>query len=142
MKKELVKETIRYLIVGAFTTVLSIALLWLFYDMIGIEKNLSNIISNIITIIVAYVLNRVIVFKSKNDAILSESLKFLGSRIVVAIIDVILFYLLSIIITQDFKVFSITISSVIIVKIIVNIVVIVLNYLFSKLFVFKTNQQN
>ena len=125
MKKEFLKETIRYLIVGAITTLLSILFLWLLNDLVGLEKNISNIISNAITIIIAYVLNRIFVFKSDNN-ILMESSKFIISRVLVAIIDEILFFLLSMII-----------SNVIVVKVIVNIVVIILNYIFSKLVVFK-----
>ena len=137
MNKEFVKETIRYLIVGIITTIIAISLLWLFYNTCGIEENLSNVLSNIITIIVAYILNRIFVFKSKNSEIMKESLKFIGARIVVAIIDVILFYILTMLITSDFSVFSIEINHVLLIKIIVNIVVIVLNYIFSKFFVFK-----
>ena len=90
MNKEFIKETFRYLIVGVITTVIAISLLWLFYNTLGLEENVSNVISNIITIIIAYVLNRVFVFKSKDTDILKESLKFISSRVIVAIIDVIL----------------------------------------------------
>ena len=137
MNKEFIKETIRYLIVGVITTVIAISLLWLFYNTLGLEENVSNVISNIITIIIAYVLNRVFVFKSKDTDILKESLKFISSRVIVAIIDVVLFFILSVLITNDFTVLSIEINHVLLIKIIVNIVVIILNYIFSKLFVFK-----
>ncbi|MBR6252419.1 MAG: GtrA family protein [Clostridia bacterium] len=137
MNKEFIKETFRYLIVGVITTVIAISLLWLFYNTLGLEENVSNVISNIITIIIAYVLNRVFVFKSKDTDILKESLKFISSRVIVAIIDVILFFILSVLITSDFTVLSIEINHVLLIKIIVNIVVIILNYIFSKLFVFK-----
>ncbi len=137
MNKEFIKETIRYLIVGLITTLISLLLLWIFYDSLGFEENISNIISNIITIAIAYALNRIIVFKSDDKDILRESLRFLSSRAVVAIIDIILFFILSKIITDDFHCFSYVIDHILIIKIIVNVVVIVLNYVFSKLFVFK-----
>ena len=126
--KELIKEVIRYIIVGIISTIIALATLWLFYDYCEIEKNLSNILSNIITMLVAYVLNRVFVFKSENKHVLEESSKFFISRIIVAIIDELLFFLLTFVIKE-----------VLVIKIIVNIIVIVLNYIFSKLFIFKKN---
>ena len=45
MKKELVKESIRYLIVGVITTIIAFSLLWIFYGIIGLEKNISNIVN-------------------------------------------------------------------------------------------------
>ena len=137
MNKKFVFETIRYLIVGIITTIIAILLLWLFYDTCGLEENIANILSNVITIIIAYALNRIVVFRSKSDEILKESLKFFGSRAIVAVIDIILFFLLSKVIVNNFLIFSYTIDAVLVVKVIVNIVVIILNYVFSKLFVFK-----
>ncbi len=140
MNKEFIKETIRYLIVGIITTIVSILLLLIFYNVCGIEENISNIFSNVITIIVAYILNRMVVFKSKDDNVLVESLRFAGSRAIVVIIDIILFFILTKIIISDFSLFSYTIDHILIIKIIVNVVVIVLNYIFSKVFVFKNTK--
>ena len=137
MNREFIKETIRYLIVGLLTTIISILLLWIFYGTCGIEENISNILSNIITIAIAYALNRVFVFRSEDKDVLKESLRFLGSRVTVAIIDVTLFFILTKVFINDFYCFSYTIDHVLIIKIIVNVIVIVLNYIFSKLFVFK-----
>ena len=75
----------------------------------------------------AYVTNRIWVFESKSPDILKEMSLFFGGRIFSGVVDMLLMYTFI-----DLLVFDGSIS-----KIVVQVIVIVLNYIFSKLIVFK-----
>ena len=95
---------------------------------------ISNLISWIIAVLFAYVTNRTFVFKSEateKDAVIKELFSFIGSRVTTFLIDEgMMFIFVDIVKMND-----------IIAKVIVSFVVIVLNYVFSKLFVFKNKKE-
>ena len=95
---------------------------------------ISNLISWIIAVLFAYVTNRTFVFKSEateKDAVIKEFFSFIGSRVTTFLIDEgMMFIFVDIVKMND-----------IIAKVIVSFVVIVLNYVFSKLFVFKNKKE-
>lgn len=74
----------------------------------------------------AYFANRKVVFKSKNKNIKNEVSKFVSARVVTLLIDMAFMWL-----TVSFLGFNDKIM-----KIISNIIIVILNYVFSKLFVF------
>lgn len=137
MKKvlELLKkyeEIIRYLIIGVLTTVVSLVTYYLcvltFLDPNnGFELQIANIISWIVSVAFAYVTNRVFVFKSKSKEIGKEIITFTGSRVVTLLMDMGIMFLFVTVLHFNDKLF----------KLISQAVVIVANYVFSKLFVFK-----
>ncbi len=154
------REVIMYLIFGALTTVVSIIsyvvfraffpnaesvppwLSWIFTFTLrfGIESNtiLPNILSWIIASTFAFVTNRVIVFKSENRTfgkILLEALRFYASRISTLIVDILMMFLL--VDLTGFHAGWYELSA----KILTNIVVIILNYVFSKIFVFGKSRK-
>ena len=139
LKKMINKETILYLIFGITVTVLNIILFYLFVNVWKISIGLGNILDTIICILFQYFTNRVWVFESENKgkAAIKEFIQFILARGVTAIIDQIFvvvgvdFFVAKYISYSQQGMFSLGI------KIISNIVVIVLNYIFSKLFVFK-----
>lgn len=141
IKKLANKETVLYLIFGVLATVLNIVLFYLFINVWKISTGLGNIIDTIVCILFQYFTNRIWVFESKNTGkeAIKEFIQFILARGVTAIIDQIFvvvgidFFVAKYIIFSQQKIFSIVI------KILSNIIVIVLNYVFSKMFVFKKN---
>lgn len=120
------KEIINYLIVGGCTTVVSIATYYIFRLFID-NYLICTVISWIFAVLFAYVTNKIFVFHSKDKNILIEFVSFIFSRLLSLAAEVIcMFTLVDIIKMSDM-----------VAKIIVQFIIIVLNYIFSKLFVFK-----
>ena len=123
-------EVINYLIFGVLTTVVNIVTFYLL-TAISIDWRISNIIAWIASVLFAYITNKKFVFESKEKKILKEFLSFLSFRVLSLGIDMICMYLFI-----DLCHISSFIS-----KIIVNVIVIVLNYVFSKLFIFSGKEE-
>lgn len=124
------KEIINYLIFGALTTVVNIVTYAIFARLFHVDEVVSNIIAQIISILFAYVTNKIYVFESKSTKlkdILREMISFFGCRIFTAVLDTLLFsFMIKILFMND-----------LIAKCITQVVVIVLNYVFSKLIIFR-----
>lgn len=123
------QELVNYLIIGVLTTIVSIISYYIFRVFID-NYIVCTIISWIISVIFAYITNRIIVFKSKDNNIIKEFISFIVSRLLSLGIEII---------SMAFLVDLLSINDRIS-KIIVQIIVIVLNYIFSKLFVFKRKE--
>ena len=122
-------EILKYLIVGGLTTVVSIVSYYIVR--LFIENYLiCTVISWIFAVAFAYITNRVFVFNSKRENVFKECTEFVFSRILSLVAEVAVMYLL-----VDFLNISDKIS-----KIIVQVIIVILNYVFSKLFVFKENK--
>jgi len=119
------EEIIKYLVAGVCTTIVSL----LSYNLlrnINIDYQISNVISWILAVTFAYFINKYYVFKSSKKNIL-EFVNFFKYRLLSLLIEIGTMYLFV-------SVFSINDR---ISKLIVQVIVQVLNYIFSKLFVFK-----
>ena len=134
MKKMIIKykEIILYLIFGVLTTLVSLVSYYLLTATIldpdnALYLQIANILSWICAVVFAYFTNRKYVFESKNKNKTKEALKFVSSRIITLLLDMLIMGVFVSIIGFDDK----------IMKIISQIVIIVLNYVFSKIFVFK-----
>lgn len=126
------KEIINYLIVGALTTVVNLAtyyicVLTFLSPENPIELQTANIIAWIVGVIFAYFTNRKFVFESKETNKLKEGVKFIGARLTTLALDMGVMWLGVTILGFSDK----------IIKLISQILVIVGNYIISKLFVFK-----
>lgn len=126
------REIIIYLIVGVLTTIVSLFSYYVCVNTIldpnnGIELQIANIISWSLAVLFAYFTNRTFVFKSKTNNKLKEAFSFVLSRVLTLLIDMAIMFLLVTCLKQNDK----------IAKLVVQVVVTILNYLFSKLFVFK-----
>ena len=123
------KEIINYLIAGFLTLIVSISSYALLSKILHIYYIISNIVSWILAVIFAYYVNRKFVFKStsiKREKVY-EIINFFKYRVLSLIIETILMYLLvDIILIND-----------LVSKVIVQIIVIILNYIFSKFLIFK-----
>ena len=143
IKKLANKETVLYLIFGVLATVLNIVLFYLFINIWKMSTGLGNILDTIICVLFQYFTNRIWVFESKNNGkeAIKEFIQFILARGLTAIIDQIFvvvgvdFFVAKYVSYSQQKIFSVGI------KILSNVVVIVLNYIFSKLFVFNSKKQ-
>lgn len=121
------KEMILYVIFGVLTTLVNLVSYLVFAKIGGINNLLSNVMAWFFSILFAYVTNRIFVFESKNEKILHEFALFVTSRGLSGMLDSLLFYVFVVWWMLD-DVVS---------KIVINIIVIILNYVFSKKIVFK-----
>lgn len=126
------REIIMYLIFGVLTTVVSLAVYYLLVYTIlnpdnALQLQIANIISWIAGVAFAYVTNRSMVFQSKNTNKLKEATSFVAARVVTLLMDMVIMFIGVTLLHGNDK----------ILKLISQVVVIVSNYVFSKLFVFK-----
>ena len=143
IKKLANKETFLYLVFGVLATVLNIVLFYLFVNIWKLPTGAGNILDTIICILFQYFTNRIWVFESKNNGkeAIKEFIQFILARGLTAIIDQIFvvvgvdFFVAKYVSYSQQRIFSVGI------KILSNVVVIVLNYIFSKLFVFNSKKQ-
>ncbi len=127
------REILVYLVVGVMTTVFSWGVCWIcehfFLDpQISWQNSLINTIGWVAGVCFAYPLNRKWVFQSKNPKMLAEFLGFAGSRVSTWILEVLIMNLCVNVIHLSYWVSKIFIAAV---------VVTILNYVFSKVFVFR-----
>lgn len=130
------QEIVNYLIIGVLTTIVNIVTKYLLLFTIlnpkdPFELQLAVIISWIVSILFAYITNRKIVFKSKSKQILKELISFVLARIITLILEMIIMWFFITLLQMN------TNLLVAIWTIIAQAIVIILNYVFSKLFVFK-----
>lgn len=129
------KEIINYLFFGVLTTIVSLATYYLLVFTIlnpenAIELQIANIISWIAAVTFAYITNRKYVFNSKDKNILKEMTKFYSSRITTLILDMSFMYIFVTKLNFSDK----------IIKLIVQVLITILNYILSKLLVFKKRE--
>lgn len=141
-------EIFSYLFFGVCTTVINIVVFQLFYSLLGVPTLISNAIAWVFSVAFAYVTNRVFVFHShvsSTKGILREVMAFVGARIFSLFFDELIMWLMVDVMgitpiermaahllhcpPQDAK--------SLIAKICANVVVVILNFIFSKLFIFK-----
>lgn len=127
IKMKLKKELFNYVLFGALTTIINIVIYLFLTDIAHVHYIISNIISWALSVIFAYVTNRIWVFESKNNNILKELFLFYGGRLFSVILETMLMILFIDILSFG-NLFS---------KIVVTIIIIIINYLISKVIVFK-----
>ena len=130
------REIIAYLIVGVLTTVVS----WIVYALLRLVLDMNDPLQVQIAVIArwvagvlfAYFTNRKYVFQSRDPKMLFEFLKFVGSRVTTLLSDMFIMWLMvSVLGINDWIA---TLSS--------TVIVVVLNYIFSKLLVFRKNSSD
>lgn len=126
------KEIINYLIFGVLTTLVNLITYYLLVSTIldptnAIQLQISNVIAWTVSVVFAYVTNRKYVFESKNMNQLKEATSFVAARLLTLFMDMLIMFVGVTILHGSDK----------IMKLISQVVVIVANYIFSKIFVFK-----
>ena len=139
IKELLIKyeEVIRYLIIGVLTTIVSLATYYILTftvldPKVSIQLQITNVISWIVSVTFAYFTNRKYVFKLKEKKNIKEASKFYLSRLSTLLLDMLLMQIFVIRLKFNDK----------IIKLIVQFVVIVLNYVLSKFLVFNSKVKN
>ena len=124
------KELINYGIFGVLTTVINYVSYILFTRTLGIDIFVSNLLAWILSVIFAFITNKLIVFESKQftfKILLKEGATFTAARIFSLLLDMLILYVMS----------DLMGINDLIVKIISNIIVIIVNYVLSKFIIFK-----
>lgn len=126
------KEVIMYLIFGVLTTVVSLVSYYLLTITVlnpesALQLQIANILSWILSVAFAYITNRKYVFESKSDNYFKEITSFVGGRIVTLLMDMLIMFVFVTLFKFNDKIF----------KLVSQAVVIVANYIISKIFVFK-----
>ena len=128
------QEGMRYLVFGALATVVNIVSYDICYYAFHISNGISNAIAWVAGAVFAYFTNKMCVFNSKTNGIkdlIREAVSFFGFRLVTFAFDqAIMLY------TVDKLLWNAGLM-----KIIANIIVIILNFVFSKLIIFKNNKK-
>ncbi len=123
------KEVILYLIFGVLTTIIDLIVFYIANNILNIHYVISTCLAWIFAVLFAYVTNKIFVFSSqkKSKSIFKEMLYFFSLRLISLLMSIIFMFVM---------IDIINISSVIS-KILVNILVVISNYFFSKLYIFK-----
>ena len=124
------KGIIKYIFFGALTTALNVIAYHLLYNVINLPNTLSVIIAWILSVAFAFVTNKLFVFESKSwqaKIAAKEAFDFFICRIATGVLEVALMFLLVDILKLNGTVM----------KLITNVIVIILNYIASKLVIFK-----
>lgn len=128
------KEILLYLLFGGLTTIVSIGSYAWFNVKLGVNELIANIISWIFAVLFAYVTNKIWVFQSRSlkmRELTAEICKFFGGRVFTLLVEeVILFVFITLLHGNS-----------ILVKAVAQVVVIVLNYVISKVFVFREKKE-
>jgi putative flippase GtrA len=125
------KEVIMYLIFGVLTTLINLLTYYVVTSTNldaskAFELQIANVIAWFVAVIFAFVTNKRFVFESSNDA-KREFPKFIGTRIVTLLMDMLIMFVGVTVLSFNHK----------IMKLLSEVLVIVSNYIFSKIFVFK-----
>lgn len=123
------KEALLYLFFGGCTTLVNI-ISFMIFRKFHIEKYISNGLAWFLSVLFAFITNKLFVFESKGkntSESLREGISFFGFRVFSLLFDMGIIYVLIDLLSVN-ELFS---------KIVSNIFVIIINYVFSKLFVFK-----
>ena len=134
------EEIANYLIVGGLTTVISLAVKYaLLYTILDasneVQLQISVIISWIVSVTAAYYMNRKWVFKSAENNILLEAAKFYAARIETLLVEMFLMWFFVNFLHLDSD------AWVAVITLVVQVIIIVGNYVLSKLFVFTKKSQ-
>lgn len=132
------EEIINYLVVGGLTTIVAIGSKLLLLATIldqtnGLELQIAEVISWFLAVTFAYVTNRIFVFKSKTSGskCAREIFNFFKGRIATQLIQMFIMWFFVTLLKLDSNVW------VLVFTLVCQVIQIVLNYVISKLLVFK-----
>lgn len=124
------KEAISYLFWGFVSFIISIASFYFLANICCLQALIANVISWIICVLFAYATNRTLVFKSQNNDMRSigrEFIQFISARVGTLILEELILFIGITCLHGDNM----------IVKLIGQVFVIILNYVLSKIWIFK-----
>lgn len=142
------KELLLYLIFGVLTTLVNFIAFGIFTKILGEEFYLiNNAIAWVVGVVFAFVTNKLFVFESKSWSSKTagkEFIEFVGARLfsfgveeggMWLFVDVLSFG------EKSLNLFGFTITGQIIAKLALAVIVVILNYFFSKFIIFKKKKE-
>ena len=123
-------EVITYLIFGDLTTVVNYLVYLPVYNLLGLSAALSNAIAWVVAVAFAYVTNKPFVFKShdwSSKTVIPELTKFVGCRVASGAAETLVLLVAVDILHWNGNLW----------KLLTSVLVVILNYIGSKLVVFK-----
>ena len=133
-RSERSREIVAYLFFGVLTTAINWIICLLPHYVLSLSVTITNSLAWFVSVFFAYATNKPFVFKSKDTSfkvIIVEAIKFFGSRLLTGVLETIIL--------------KVTVENLlwnaVLWKAIASILVVILNYIFSKFFVFKKNKQ-
>ena len=124
------EEGINYLIFGFLAFVLNYILYFLFADAMQMHYMAATVLSWVLTVVFAYWTNRTFVFKSQNKdtgSVVKEFVSFIGARIATEVLELVLMYVMVDMLSINDKIS----------KLVCQVLVILANYVLSKIWIFK-----
>lgn len=128
------EEGINYLIFGFLAFVLNYILYFIFADTIAMHYMAATGLSWVLTVVFAYWTNRTFVFKSQNKdkkSVAAEFAAFIGARVATELLELGLMYLM-----VDMMAINDKVS-----KLVCQVLVILANYVLSKIWIFKDKRE-
>lgn len=134
------KEVINYLIFGVLTTIVNLIVKYILLFTIlnaenAVELQLAVVISWIIACLFAYITNRKYVFESKSKEILKEMTKFFSARIATLGLEMLIMFVFVTALGLNSDIW------VIVWTLVAQALVVITNYIFSKLIIFKNKKK-
>ena len=123
-------EVLSYLIFGVLTTVVNYLVYLPVYNLLGLSAALSNAIAWVVAVTFAYLTNKPFVFKSHDwsaKTVIPELTKFVGCRVASGAAETLI-----LLVTVDILCWNGNIW-----KLVTSVLVVILNYIASKLVVFR-----
>ena len=124
------KSFIAYVVFGVLTTLVNIVVYNGCYNQFGMSNTVSNVLAWIMAVAFAYVTNKIWVFESKSwklTVLKREVPSFVSCRLATGVMDLIIMFI-------SVDIFGL---HAMLMKTLSNVLVIILNYIFSKLIIFK-----
>jgi len=123
-------EILSYLIFGVLTTVVNYLVYLPVYNLLGLSAALSNALAWVVAVAFAYLTNKPFVFKSHDwsaKTVIPELTKFVGCRVASGAAETLILLITADLLHWDGNLW----------KLLTSVLVVVLNYIGSKLVVFK-----
>ena len=130
MRKLVQNQAVRYVFFGGCTTMVNLITYYLLRQVRSVDMTSANTIAVLLAILFAYVVNKLFVFEHKTGSgleLLKEAGSFIGMRLGTMVVEVLGVVLLA----------SIWGMNDLAAKLVIQVVILVLNYLISKLVVFR-----
>ena len=123
-------DILAYLFFGVLTTAVNYLVYLPCYNWLGISASVSNMIAWVVAVAFAYLTNKPFVFKSHDwslQTVIPELTKFVGCRIGSGLLETAIIFVTVDLLKWDGNIW----------KLITSVLVVILNYVGSKLLVFK-----
>lgn len=124
------QDIISYLFFGALTTVVNYLVYYPLTNLFSFDETLANVIAWVVSVAFAFVTNKPFVFKShdwSSEVVVPELTKFVSTRIGSGLLETAMIFVFVKLLRFDGN----------IVKLVVSVLVVIINYVGSKLIVFR-----